>query len=206
MLPMINCPRCGQAFRDYGTKLCPNCLEDDHQTYKEARKYISEHQGSSIPEVADTTGIKAGRILQLVQEGFFQDQKSGVVLINCLHCGRLFNYTDSNICPDCIGEDNILCMDIRMFLYDNQGATISEISDATKIKEDKILQFIRVGDIERREEPQLECKGCGEKIPEGEYCKACQWHMNLANEPKKSYSPAEIKEQAVFRTFKERRK
>ena len=111
-----------------------------------------------------------------------------------------------NLCPDCSIDDDKLYMEVRKYLQDHQGATIFEISDATGIREHKILQFINDGRLERRKVQCIECKSCGKKILKGTYCESCQWQMNISAEHKNPNNSNEKGEQFGFKSFKERRK
>jgi uncharacterized protein len=123
---------------------------------------------------------------------------------NCSKCGRLFNDM-GNLCPDCSIDDEKLYAEVRKYLQDHQGATIFEISDATGIREHKILQFINDGRLERRKVQCIECKSCGKKILRGTYCESCQWQMNIAAEHIRTDSSNEKQEPFGFQSFKERR-
>ncbi|QXM05162.1 TIGR03826 family flagellar region protein [Crassaminicella indica] len=96
---------------------------------------------------------------------------------NCKECGRLFQYTGiSKICPRCQKKDEEDFKVVREYIYENEGATLTEVSEETGVDEDKILRFLREGRLEIVGENSaliLECERCGKPIRTGRFCDAC---------------------------------
>ncbi len=98
-------------------------------------------------------------------------------LVNCIRCGRAFLWTGGRkICPKCLEEEEKAFEKVYNYLRDNPRATIKEISEATDVDEDLILDFIRQGRIQLKFTDvagKLRCKRCGAPISSGEYCPRC---------------------------------
>ncbi|TCO76473.1 TIGR03826 family flagellar region protein [Marinisporobacter balticus] len=96
---------------------------------------------------------------------------------NCKECGRLFQYNGfSKICTKCQRKREDDFKSVREYIYENKGATITEVSEETGVDEDKILQFLREGRLEITGENSaliLECERCGKGIKTGRFCDAC---------------------------------
>ncbi|MBC7331606.1 MAG: hypothetical protein H5U01_09500 [Clostridia bacterium] len=98
-------------------------------------------------------------------------------LANCIKCGRAFLWTGGRkVCPQCIEEEERDFEKVYNYLRDHPRATIKEISEATEVEEDEILEFIKQGRIQLKFTDvagKLRCKRCGEPISSGEYCPSC---------------------------------
>lgn len=88
MAEIINCPECGRLFAaDSGKRVCSKCLEKEDSEYATVRKYIRDHPGASVFEVAEETGIEEEKILQFLKDGRLQS--TGYVEITfCERCGK----------------------------------------------------------------------------------------------------------------------
>lgn len=98
-------------------------------------------------------------------------------LANCEECGKLYQQFRSKRCPECKKAREKEVDDVKRFLRRNPGAAITEVSEGTDIEEEKILDFIREGDIELVKPPvdmQFNCEVCGSVIPAGRKCQSCQ--------------------------------
>ena len=108
-------------------------------------------------------------------------------LRNCPECGRLFECTLRNLCPDCIQKEDEDFQKIKQFLRENQGGSITEISEKTGVSERRILSFLKEGRlvITKGDDSTalLKCMRCGKPISRGCYCKECCLSLNkLLNE------------------------
>ncbi|QZY54323.1 TIGR03826 family flagellar region protein [Crassaminicella profunda] len=96
---------------------------------------------------------------------------------NCKECGKLFQYNGiSKICPRCRRKDEDAFKAVREYIYENTGATLTEVSEETGVDEDKILRFLREGRLEIIGENSallLECERCGKAIRTGRFCDEC---------------------------------
>ncbi len=95
-------------------------------------------------------------------------------LKNCYRCGGLFAYTGRNICNKCLEKEEEEYNIVRKYVRDHPGASIIEVSEATDIEEEKILQFVRDGRLKSKGfTGVLACERCGKSISSGRFCEDC---------------------------------
>jgi len=99
-------------------------------------------------------------------------------LKNCASCGRVFGSEQGEeLCKKCRSneyEDDF--RKVREYLYDNPGAGVNEVSEATGVDKPRIMHYLREERIEIVEEdnPFLKCSRCGKSIRTGKYCAKCE--------------------------------
>lgn len=101
-------------------------------------------------------------------------------LRNCRRCGKMFNYLSGPpICMDCKKDDEEIFKKIKEYLYDNPGATLSEVATVLEVSVEKIKMFLKEGRLEIKDGANiiLECERCGKSIKTGRYCDACSREM-----------------------------
>ncbi|MDI6602213.1 MAG: MerR family transcriptional regulator [Thermoanaerobacteraceae bacterium] len=97
-------------------------------------------------------------------------------LKNCKRCGKLFVYNGIDLCPDCIREDEEDFKKVKDFLYQYPKASVFEISEATGVAPEKILNFLKQGKLEISSDNTgitLTCERCGRPINSGRFCEEC---------------------------------
>jgi flagellar operon protein (TIGR03826 family) len=104
---------------------------------------------------------------------------------NCKRCGHIFNYIGGMpICPTCKGMDEEDFKRVKAYLWDNPGATLSEVSSVLEISVEKIKAFLKEGRLEIIGDAEgnmiLECEKCGKSIKSGRLCDECT--KGLTNE------------------------
>lgn len=94
---------------------------------------------------------------------------------NCPRCGRIYAKTMKNLCPDCLREEEELYEKVYRFLRDNPKSTVQQVSKATDVPEERILNFLRQDRIMSSEWSQLTypCETCGADISGGRFCESC---------------------------------
>lgn len=96
---------------------------------------------------------------------------------NCRRCGHIFNYIGGPpICPSCKGNDEEDFKRVKQYLWDNPGATLSEVSTVLKISVEKVRGFLKDGRLEiinSEGNMFLECEKCGKAIKSGRLCDEC---------------------------------
>lgn len=114
---------------------------------------------------------------------------------NCRRCGRMFNYLGGPpICLDCKNADEEVFKKVKEYLYDNPGASMSQVAMDCEVSVEKIKMFLREGRLEITEGSNiiLECERCGKSIRTGRFCVECQNQVqNDFSETASSYSKAE---------------
>lgn len=117
-------------------------------------------------------------------------------LRNCSKCGRVFSYKGSQVCSRCASSDEDDFKKVKEYLYDNPGATVTEVSEETGVTEKQVLRYLRESRIEIREADNylLDCERCGVPIKSGRFCDKCV--SNLTKEFKSALDkkPEEKKE------------
>ncbi|MDX8044594.1 TIGR03826 family flagellar region protein [Gracilibacillus sp. S3-1-1] len=102
-------------------------------------------------------------------------------LANCIRCDKVFVKTTSSVCPECIKEEEKQFQIVYKFLKkrENRQATIPEIVEATGVKEDIILQFVRDNRLRTSHFPNLAypCERCETPITKGKLCSNCQGEL-----------------------------
>lgn len=106
---------------------------------------------------------------------------AGMELRNCPECGRLFAYVTRNLCPACLEKEGEYFKKVEEFLRGHGGATITEISEATGVPEDKVISFLREGRLVASSDSLLlECERCGKPIRTGRFCDACRMALETS--------------------------
>lgn len=98
-------------------------------------------------------------------------------VINCLNCGKIFNYNGfgSKLCPVCRKLDEEDFKKVKEYLYENPGASMTEVANALEIPVSKIKRYLREGRLEIVSEQNLflQCERCGIAINTGRFCDQC---------------------------------
>lgn len=128
-------------------------------------------------------------------------------LKNCEKCGRAFGAEDGQkLCTKCLMstiEDDFKL--VRDYLYDNPGADVGEVSEATGVARPVILKLLKDERIEVVDEENaiLRCSVCGKSIKSGRKCDECknefaQALVKTAREMKASETKKEIKVEGKY--------
>ncbi len=102
---------------------------------------------------------------------------------NCRKCGKIYNYIGgAPICSQCkeLEEDDF--KRVKEYLYENPGASITQVSTELEISIELIRRFLKDGRLEITGEDGnliLECENCGKSIKSGRFCDECE--RNLAS-------------------------
>lgn len=99
-------------------------------------------------------------------------------VMNCRRCGKIFTYTGGmQVCTPCRQQDEEEFKRIKEYLYENPGATLSEISNVLNIRVEKIKRYLKEGRLEILGSDGnmfLECESCGKAIRTGRLCDDCE--------------------------------
>lgn len=97
---------------------------------------------------------------------------------NCRKCGKIFTYmAGMPICNACKQLDEDDFKKVKEYLYENTGASITEISLNLNVSVEKIKRFLRDGRLEISGSDSnmfLECEACGKAIKSGRFCAECE--------------------------------
>lgn len=101
---------------------------------------------------------------------------------NCRKCGKIYNYIGgSPICPVCRQLEEEEFKRVKDYLYDNPGASITQVSTELDISIELIKRFLKEGRLEIVGECAnmvLECEICGKSINSGRYCPECERELS----------------------------
>lgn len=98
-----NCTRCGRMFQSEGpSKLCARCVDNDEEDFKVVREYVYDNPNSSIPQVAEDTGVSEEKILKYLRQGklILKDELS--MVLDCERCGKPIK--SGRYCDSCTQE------------------------------------------------------------------------------------------------------
>jgi flagellar operon protein (TIGR03826 family) len=113
-----------------------------------------------------------------------KQKKEGVSvpIANCRRCGRIFNQVRRNICPACVAEEDKAFEVVRAYLRQHRDATMAEVTDATEVPVDMIIDMIRDGRLILRDNPNMNypCERCGKPTQAGRYCAACSKELSAS--------------------------
>ncbi len=83
-----NCRKCGKLFNyAMGPIICQHCKDGLEEKFQEVKKYVYEHPGCGIAEVAEECEVEAKQIKQWLREERLQFTEDSAVLLNCETCG-----------------------------------------------------------------------------------------------------------------------
>lgn len=96
-------------------------------------------------------------------------------LRNCNRCGKVYVYDGFNICLDCRRAHEEDFKKVKEYLDEHPGATVVEVSEATGVETKKIIQFLKEGRLEIRDDKNiiLTCERCQKPIRTGRFCDQC---------------------------------
>ncbi|HHW32013.1 MAG TPA: MerR family transcriptional regulator [Clostridiaceae bacterium] len=96
---------------------------------------------------------------------------------NCRRCGKLFNLVgDPPLCQECRKIEEEDFKRLKEYLFNNPGATLSQVSLELDISIERIKRYLREGRLEiagNSDSFLLECENCGAPIKSGRFCKDC---------------------------------
>lgn len=97
---------------------------------------------------------------------------------NCRKCGKIFNYIGrAPICSQCRELEEEDFKRVKEYLYENPGASITQVSTELEISIELIRRFLKDGRLEIAGDEGnliLECENCGKSIRSGRFCQECE--------------------------------
>ena len=85
-----NCRKCGRLFNYIsGPFMCPECRKALEETFQEVKKYVFEHPGATILEVADLCQVEPNQIKQWIREERLQFSEDSAIKVDCEKCGTM---------------------------------------------------------------------------------------------------------------------
>lgn len=83
-----NCRQCHKIFNYVaGAVICPRCREENEAKFQECKKYVSEHKGITINELAEACDVEPSLIRQWLREERLQFAEGSLLGLECESCG-----------------------------------------------------------------------------------------------------------------------
>lgn len=82
------CRKCKKIFNYLsGPIVCPACREKLEEKFQEVKKYIEDHRGATIPEVAEECDVEPSQIQQWLREDRLELTEGSAIILSCESCG-----------------------------------------------------------------------------------------------------------------------
>jgi uncharacterized protein len=99
----------------------------------------------------------------------------GTKIIECKQCKKLFQSFGSKVCPNCTEQLEKDFETVKEYLYNNPGANLVDVTEATGVSEKTVLYYMREGRLAiEGADSSLTCEKCKKPISCGRFCKQCQ--------------------------------
>ena len=101
---------------------------------------------------------------------------------NCPKCRQVFTYVNSPYCPMCEKEEEKIFETVRVYIKENQNASMVEVVEATGVSMKKITRYIKEGRLEiaKGMHGEIICESCHKPIKTGKFCDTCL--IRISNE------------------------
>lgn len=128
---------------------------------------------------------------------------------NCKRCGKIYNYTGSGVCNNCLQQEQGDFEKIREFLFKNPNSSVAEVSEATGIELKVISRFLKEGRLESDyirmsdDDSSLTCEKCGKSVKSGRFCENCVREMqtDFSKAAKPNSAPSQSFKPGQMHTF-----
>lgn len=98
-----NCRKCGKMFNYVmGPMICPDCVKAQEELFQTAKKYVDEHPGCDIRELAEAIEVDAQQIRQWIREERLQFADDSAITLQCEKCGA--SIRSGRYCEKCKAE------------------------------------------------------------------------------------------------------
>lgn len=89
-----NCPGCGRLYIDSGSSICPDCYQKELEAEETVAAYVREHQGATVVEVCEATGISERVVRRMIRQGRFANIPGVNLQYPCVKCGAMIDHGD----------------------------------------------------------------------------------------------------------------
>jgi predicted amidophosphoribosyltransferase len=101
----------------------------------------------------------------------------------CKSCGQIYHYNGQPLCAACVLKTDQEFKRIKEYLYENPGASVAQVVEATGVDEKTVLYLLKEGRLEMKSAAGfLVCLSCGEPIRSGTMCAKCAKKLSSAFE------------------------
>lgn len=107
------------------------------------------------------------------------EKRNSMEVTNCRTCGRLFNYISGRqMCPLCRDQLEKKFQEVKMYVEENPGATLSTVSQEMEVSVKQLKDWIREERLILTEAwGEICCDVCGKAIKTGKFCEECKRKM-----------------------------
>lgn len=111
------CRGCKKLFNYLnGPILCPGCKEALEEKFQEVKKYIEEHRGASMQEVAEVCDVEINQIRQWLKEERLELMEGSMIMLECESCGTLIR--SGKFCDKC---RNAMASNLQSLMRENKA-------------------------------------------------------------------------------------
>ncbi|WP_353893751.1 hypothetical protein PRVXH_000512 [Proteinivorax hydrogeniformans] len=95
---------------------------------------------------------------------------------NCRKCGKIMYSNGYFMCSECKAEEYSSYKLVRDYVYDNKGATVLEVAEATGVDKSVILRYVKEERLSLLDDRSIlpRCRVCGAFVDNGEVCDSCK--------------------------------
>ncbi|MFV0441628.1 MAG: winged helix-turn-helix domain-containing protein [Lachnospirales bacterium] len=101
--------------------------------------------------------------------------------LRCRRCKQIFEYGNvlGQLCPNCMAYEEANYQAVRLYIKDNPGISITDVSKETGVSTSKILSYIKEERLEivATANSFLKCKNCNAHIHTGIFCENCKRNL-----------------------------
>lgn len=95
-----NCRRCGKIFNYVmGPAMCPACKDEMEKIFQGVKKYVQDHKGVTIHDVAEACEVDPQQIRQWIREERLEFSDDSMIGIGCEVCGATIK--SGRFCEKC---------------------------------------------------------------------------------------------------------
>lgn len=83
-----NCRKCGKLFNYVsGPPICPACREAEEAKFQEVKKYVQDHPGAAVAEVAEVCEVTTNQIQAWLRDERLELCEGSGIALTCEKCG-----------------------------------------------------------------------------------------------------------------------
>lgn len=111
------CRDCKRIFNYLsGPILCPACKEKLEDKFQVVKKYIEEHRGASMPEVAEECDVDIQQIRRWLREERLELTEGSSIMLECESCGALIRC--GKFCDKCRAD---MANNLNSLIHENKA-------------------------------------------------------------------------------------
>lgn len=129
------CRQCKRIFNYLsGPTICPSCREKLEEKFQEVKKYVEEHRGVNMHEVAEVCEVEVQQIRQWLKEERLELTEGSAAFLTCESCG--ISIRSGKYCDKC---RNNLANNFQSFITKSKPAAPAP---SKKDKENPKMRFL----------------------------------------------------------------